>query len=329
MQNIVFSGIQPTGNLTLGNYLGAIKSWVSLGEQYKSYFCLVDLHAITLPIDPNNLRQALLDNFALYLSCGLDMENTVLFKQSDSPHHADLGWILSCHTRLGWLNRMTQFKDKAGKDKQEASLGLYAYPTLQAADILLYHANYVPVGEDQVQHIELVRDIAGAFNRHYGVEFFRLPEALLPKTSKRVMSLRDGRSKMSKSDPSDMARINLRDSADLIMQKFMKAKSDSITGVSYDVEKRPEISNLLEIYATITAQSIPQVVAELEGLATSDFKRRVAEAVIAELAPVQLRFNQYKKDPGQLLQNLKRGGEKASEVAAKTYLTVKEIVGIN
>lgn len=321
--------MQPTGNITLGNYLGAIKHWTQIQHQYNSLFCLVDLHAITMPIDPKILRQNLITNYALYLACGLDPEKSIIFKQSDSCYHTELGWILSCNTQLGWLNRMTQFKDKAGKDKQKSNLGLYAYPTLQAADILLYHATIVPVGEDQIQHIELARDIAGAFNRRYNIEYFDLPEAVLNKGSARIMSLRDGACKMSKSDPSDMSRINLIDNADIIINKFKKAKTDAIEGIFFDADNRPEISNLINIYAATTGCGVDEVEDRFKGSSNSEFKQALAECVIEALRPIQERFEGYMQDQAELRTMLKQGGERASELAASTIKRVFEIVGFD
>lgn len=324
---IIFSGIQPTGNLTLGNYLGAIKNWVVMQRHHKSLFCLVDLHAITMPVDPSVLKDNLLTNYALYLACGLDNKNSIIFKQSDARHHTELGWILGCNTQLGWLNRMTQFKDKAGKDKQKSNLGLYAYPTLQAADVLIYHANIVPVGGDQIQHLELVRDIAGAFNRRYGMDYFKLPEAKINESTSRIMSLRDGTVKMSKSDPSDMSRINLTDSADIISNKFKKAKADDINGIYYDAEKRPEISNLINIYAAIAGCTIEDVESEFKPSTNADFKRAISDVVIDALAPIQKEFKHYMNDTHELKKMLKAGGESAHSIASKTMDEVFEIIG--
>lgn len=327
MKDRVFSGMQPTGNMTLGNYLGAIKHWVNLQEQFESFFCLVDLHAITMPISPKVLHQNIIENYAMYLACGLDHKRSTIFKQSASFYHTELAWILACCTQLGWLNRMTQFKDKAGKDKQKSNLGLYAYPTLQAADVLLYHANKVPVGDDQIQHLELAREIARAFNRKYDVEFFDEPEAIVATTGARIMSLRDGSSKMSKSDPSDMSRINLIDDIDLIASKFKKAKSDSLEYISYDVEKRPEISNLLSIYAICRDISIEDAVLEFEGKNNSALKAAASDAVIEVLSPIQRRYNDFMNDKSQLLSMLDEGGERATEIASQNIKQVFDIVG--
>lgn len=329
MAEIIFSGMQPTGNITLGNYLGAIKNWALMQHQHKSLFCLVDLHAITMPIDPQILRKNLLTNYALYLACGLDNKKSIIFKQSDSAYHTELAWILGCNTQLGWLNRMTQFKDKAGKDKQQANLGLYAYPTLQAADVLLYHATLVPVGEDQIQHLELARDIAGAFNRRYNVEYFRMPQASVSKASARIMSLRDGTVKMSKSDPSDMSRINLTDSADAIVNKFKKAKTDTIEGIYYDAEKRPEISNLMNIYSATIGCSLEEVESQFQNSTNAHFKQAIADAVIENLRPIWKKFDDYIADKAELQRLLKLGGERATEISASTIREVFKIVGFS
>src|SRR5499427_7043687 len=253
--NRIFSGIQPTGNLHLGNYLGAIRNWVALQREYDCIFCIVDLHALTLPIDPHELRAQTREVTAAYIAAGIDPEHCIIFNQSASPAHAQLAWLLGCLTPLGWLNRMTQFKEKAGRNREMAGLGLYAYPVLMAADILLYKATHVPVGEDQKQHLELARDIAGAFNRRYECGLFPLPEPQIFGEATRVMSLRDGTKKMSKSDTSDYSRINMTDDADMIALKIRRAKTDSEplpAGVS-DLEKRPEADNLIGIYAALSS----------------------------------------------------------------------------
>src|SRR6201981_1499863 len=248
--NRIFSGIQPSGNLHIGNYLGAIRNWVTLQHDYECIFCIVDLHALTLPQDPDELRQATREVTAAYIAAGIDPERCIIFNQSTVSAHAELAWLLGCLTPLGWLNRMTQFKEKAGKQREEAGLGLYAYPVLMAADIILYKATHVPVGEDQKQHIELARDIAGAFNRRYGVEYFPLPEPMMFGAATRVMSLRDGTKKMSKSDASDYSRINMTDDAEAIALKIRKAKTDPLPLPESvkDAEARPEADNLLGIY---------------------------------------------------------------------------------
>jgi tryptophanyl-tRNA synthetase len=270
----VFSGIQPTGKLTLGNYLGAIKNWKKMQNEHDCIFCIVDLHAITLPQNPNELRQTCIDNFAMYIACGIDPNRSIIFIQSAIGYHAELAWIFSCITPMGWLNRMTQFKDKAGKHADKANLGLYAYPVLMAADILLYDALYVPVGDDQTQHLELTRDIAGAFNRQFQVEYFKEPQAIYNQSALRIMSLRDGTKKMSKSDESDFSRINLTDTADLISQKLKKAKSDAVDGIYYDEINRPEVSNLINIFAAVSGLDKEKIIDQYSGAQTSKFKGR-------------------------------------------------------
>src|ERR1700722_10773576 len=271
--NRIFSGIQPTGNLHLGNYLGAIRNWVALQHDYECIFCIVDLHALTMPQDPLELRHSTREVAGAYIAAGIDVEHCIIFNQSMVSAHAELAWLLSCLTPLGWLNRMTQFKEKAGKQRDLAGLGLYAYPVLMAADILGYKATHVPVGEDQKQHLELARDIAGAFNRFYGTEYFPLPEPLIQGAATRVMSLRDGTQKMSKSDESDYSRILLTDNAETIGLKFRKAKSDSLPTIEYEPETRPEVANLINIYAALANTSREAVVAKFEGKNFSEFKK--------------------------------------------------------
>ncbi len=322
----VFSGLQPTGNLTLGNYLGAIINWVKMQETYECIFCLVDMHAITVPNDPKLLRQNLLTNLAAYIACGLDPKKAIIFNQSSVSSHSELGWIFSCITPIGWLNRMTQFKEKAGKDKENASLGLYSYPVLMAADILLYHATHIPVGDDQTQHIELARDIAGVFNRRFG-EYFTLPKAIMHKLATRIMSLQDGTKKMSKSDPSDFSRINLIDDDDLIVKKIKKAKTDAISEIYYDEENRPEISNLLTIYATLEDISIEEVNARFAGYNNAKFKEALSEILIAKLSPVRTQLLYLTKNEDYLLSIFKDGGERANAIASKNINEIKEMVG--
>lgn len=325
---VIFSGIQPSGHLTIGNYLGAIKNWVAMQEHNQCIYCIVDLHAITMPQDPKELKESCITNLALYLASGIDPAKSTIFIQSAVGAHAELGWIFGCMTPLGWLKRMTQFKDKSGKNVENIGLGLLAYPTLMAADILLYHATQVPVGDDQAQHIELARDIAGAFNRKYNVEYFKEPQAVIPKESARIMSLRDGRKKMSKSDPSDMTRINMTDSPDLIAQKIKKATTDAILGISYDEESRPEVSNLLNIYASFSGESISKITARLEGAQTSHFKQELADVIIAGLTPIQTEFNKLMSDRAYLRDIANIGSTRANEIANKTLEEVKGIVGL-
>lgn len=311
----VLSGVQPTGNLHLGNYLGAIRNWVGLQDSHECLFMLADLHAITLPQEPAALTQATREVAAAYIACGIDPEKSVIFPQSAVPMHSQLAWILNCHTPLGWLNRMTQFKEKSGKNKENAPLGLYAYPVLMAADILGYHATHVPVGEDQKQHLELARDIAGAFNRAYGDELFPLPEPLIMPTAARIMSLRDGTKKMSKSDPSDYSRITLTDDADTIAQKIRKAQTDTIEGITYDPENRPSVANLLTIFAALS-DSTPQAVAgQFAGAQNSAFKTALAELAVAKLSPITTRMRELLADTATLDAILKRGAEAANAIA--------------
>lgn len=323
----VFSGVQPTGNLHLGNYLGAIRNWVAMQDTHECIYCIVDLHAITVPQDPAQLRASIRATAAAYIACGINPETSIIFNQSTVPVHSELGWILSCHTPLGWLNRMTQFKEKAGKQKDNAVLGLYSYPVLMAADILGYKATHVPVGEDQKQHLELARDIAGAFNRAYGVEFFPLPEPLILGEATRVMSLRDGRNKMSKSDPSEFSRIHLLDSDDEINQKIRKAKSDMVDGMSYDVENRPEASNLLTIYAAVTTRTIEQVVAECASMNFSAFKQTLADALIAHISPIRQKMHHLLDDAAYLDGILRTGATKAQAIAQPIHQQVQDLIG--
>lgn len=323
----LLSGVQPTGNLHLGNYLGAIRNWAKMQAEYESYVFLADLHAITVFQEPSALRKSIRETAAAYIACGMDPEKTAIFPQSAVAAHSELAWILMCHTPLGWLNRMTQFKEKAGKHREEAVLGLYAYPVLMAADILVYKATHVPVGEDQKQHLELSRDIAGAFNRAYGKEFFPLPEPVIMGGATRVMSLRDGTKKMSKSDESDYSRINLTDDADTIALKFRKAKSDMVEGISYDVEKRPEASNLLTIYAALADTAVEKAQAEFAGKNFSAFKQTLTDVAVARLSPISAKMRELMQNPDYLDGILARGSEKAGALANQTMKEVKECAG--
>jgi tryptophanyl-tRNA synthetase len=327
MTKLIFSGVQPTGNLHLGNYLGAIKQWVRIQGCAPCLFCIVDLHAITVPQNPEELRENTLNMAAAYIACGIDPETNIIFHQSAVSGHSELAWIFSCHTPLGWLNRMTQFKEKAGKHKENAALGLYSYPVLMAADILLYKATHVPVGEDQKQHLELTRDIAQSFNAKFGKEVFPLPEPMILSDAARVMSLRDGAKKMSKSDESDYSRINLTDSAETIALKFQKAKSDAFEGINYDVEKRPEASNLLTIYAALADIKIEEAAAKFANSSFSNFKKDLAEMAVENLAPINDAMNKLKNDKAYLISVLKKGAEAANEIAEKNMKEVKELVG--
>ncbi len=323
----ILSGVQPTGNLHLGNYLGAIRNWVALQQEYECFYMLADLHAITVAQDAEKLRASVRESAAALIACGVDPKKSAIFPQSCVTSHAELNWILACHTPLGWLNRMTQFKEKAGKDKEKAVLGLYAYPVLMAADILLYKATHVPVGEDQKQHIELTRDIAGAYNRYYNEEYFTLPEPLILGEATRVMSLRDGKKKMSKSDESDYSRINLTDDADTIALKFRKAKSDMVEGISWDSENRPEVANLLTMYASFRSITRDAALKECEGKNFASFKQMLTDAAVAHLAPITQKMRDVLNDRAYLDSVLQDGSAKARAVADATVAEVKHTVG--
>ena len=329
MTSRVLSGIQPTGNLHLGNYLGAIVHWVRMQEEHPCLFCIVDLHAITVWQDPAALRANTLEMAAALLAAGIDPAKAILFVQSHAPQHAELGWVLNCVARIGWLNRMVQFKEKAGKDREGASVGLYSYPVLQAADILAYQATHVPVGEDQKQHLELARDIAQKFNMDYGVELFPLPEPIIQGPATRVMSLRDGGAKMSKSDSSDFSRINLTDDADAIAQKVRKAKTDPepLPDNEAALAGRPEAQNLVGIYAAIAGVSRAQVLQDFAGKGFGAFKPALTEQLVARLAPVADAFNRLRADPGYLQSVLAQGADQARALAANTLRSVYDAVG--
>ena len=324
---LVLSGVQPTGNLHLGNYLGAIKNWVDIQNKHKCFFMLADLHAITLPQDPKQLAENVVNVAALYIASGIDPKKSAIFNQSRISGHSELAWILGCNTPLGWLNRMTQFKEKAGKHKENAGLGLYSYPVLMAADILLYNADFVPVGEDQKQHLELARDIAGAFNRNYGTEFFTLPEPLILGAATRVMSLRDGKKKMSKSDESDFSRINMTDGADVIADKLKRAKSDSSEGISYDEENRPEVANLLNIVGALMGEKPQDLAVKMASYNFAKFKAEVADIVVSKVAPITAEYTRLTADRSYIMEVLKNGAEAASAVADKHMKQVKDIIG--
>jgi tryptophanyl-tRNA synthetase len=328
--NRIFSGIQPTGNLHLGNYLGAIRNWVMLQKDYECIFCIVDLHALTLPQDPETLRQATREVTAAYIAAGIDPNSCIIFNQSMVPAHAELGWLLGCLTPLGWLNRMTQFKEKAGKDRDNAGLGLYAYPVLMAADILLYRATHVPVGEDQKQHLELSRDVAGTFNRRYGVDFFPLPEPQIFGTATRVMSLRDGTKKMSKSDSSDYSRINMTDEADAIALKIRRAKTDPqpLPATVEEAESRPEAANLLGIYAALADESMAVAVARFAGRNFSDFKGELSELAARQLGKIGGEMKRLMADPAYIDGVLRRGAERAHAIADPNLRYVFDIMGL-
>lgn len=329
MTAIVFSGVQPSGTLHLGNYLGAIKQWIGLQGEYKSLFCIVDLHAITADkLSANELKNNIFKTAAAYIACGIDSEKSIVFNQSAVSGHAELGWLLGCYTPIGWLNRMTQFKDKAGSDKQKASLGLYSYPVLMAADILLYQTKYVPVGDDQKQHLELARDIASAFNNHYKLDHFIVPEILTLDYTSRIMSLRNGTSKMSKSDTSEYSCINLDDTDDLIVKKMEKAKTDSILGFDFAALKcRPEVSNLVNIYSVLSNLNVEKVCEEASKYDMKSFKKKLADLIISVISPIRERMNNLLKDQIYLYEILKRGSEKATEIASHNIKEVKDIIG--
>lgn len=325
--SLILSGVQPTGNLHLGNYLGAIKNWVKLQNEHKCLFMLADMHAITVHQEPQELRDNVMKVAALYIACGIDPKKSPIFNQSRISGHAELAWVLGCNTPIGWLNRMTQFKDKAGKDKEKAGLGLYSYPVLMAADILLYNADMVPVGDDQKQHLELARDIAGAFNRNFKTEFFTIPEALYTKAGARVMSLQDYSKKMSKSDSSEYSRINLTDDNDTIRNKAKKAKTDSIAEVTYEPETRPDVANLINLLGVLTEKTPQAVAAELAGKKSSDLKTALAEALVATVEPVRTKYNELMDDRIMLMKVLDEGAAKANDIARANFTKVKEIVG--
>jgi tryptophanyl-tRNA synthetase len=328
--NRIFSGIQPTGNLHLGNYLGAIRNWVALQHDYECIFCIVDLHALTQPQDPDELRAATREVTAAYIAAGIDPERCVIFNQSMVSAHAELGWLLGCLTPLGWLNRMTQFKEKAGKQRENAGLGLYAYPVLMAADILVYKATHVPVGEDQKQHVELARDIAGAFNRRYERDFFPLPEPQIFGAATRVMSLRDGTRKMSKSDTSDYSRINMTDDAELIALKIRRAKTDpaplpdSITAL----EARPEADNLVGIYAALAGISREAALARFAGKNFSTFKEALSALAVEVLGRIGGEMRRLLADPGHIDAVLRRGAERAAAISMPVLREVQDITGL-
>ncbi len=327
----VFSGIQPSGNLHLGNYLGALKRFVDMqGPEMETVYCMVDLHAITVWQDPKELAHSTRELCAGFIAAGIDPEQSILFNQSQVPEHAQLAWIFNCVARMGWMQRMTQWKDKAGKNQQNASLGLFAYPSLMAADILVYHATHVPVGDDQKQHLELTRDIAIKFNHDYGVDFFPITEPVIEGAATRVMSLRDGAKKMSKSDPSDMSRINMTDDADTIAKKIRKAKTDpdALPSDLDGLEGRPEARNLVNIYAALSDQTVAQVLAEVGGKQFGDFKPMLADLAVAKLSPISTEMARLMGDQAEIDRILDRGAERAREIAAPILSRTYEIVGM-
>ncbi|MFQ5785640.1 MAG: tryptophan--tRNA ligase [Alphaproteobacteria bacterium] len=328
--NRIFSGIQPTGNLHLGNYLGAIRNWVSLQETFESIYCIVDLHAVTVKQDPETLRRNVREVTAGLLAAGIHRQKCIIFNQSAVAGHSELCWLLSCVTPLGWLNRMTQFKEKAGKHRDNAVLGLYAYPVLMAADILLYKATHVPVGDDQKQHLELSRDIAGAFNRQFGVDCFPLPEPQIIGAATRVMSLRDGSKKMSKSDTSDYSRINLTDDADTIALKIRKARTDPdpLPGDPGGLEGRPEAANLVGIYAALDGSTVDAVCAQYDGAPFSTFKSDLADLAVSALGPIGAEMKRLMADPGEIDAVLAFGAERADKIARRHLAEVHGIMGL-
>ncbi len=325
----IFSGVQPSGNLTLGNYLGAIRNWVSLQKSYESIFCVVDLHAITVWQDPDVLRRATREVAAGMIASGINPKECVIFNQSQVPGHAELAWIFNCVARMGWLNRMTQFKEKAGKNRERASVGLYVYPDLMAADIMLYKATHVPVGEDQKQHLELTRDIAQKFNSDYGEDFFPIVEPLILGEAKRVMSLRDGNAKMSKSDPSENSRINLTDDRDVIAKKIRKAKTDSepIAATVDELDGRPEAKNLINIFAALSDKTAGDICAEYAGQGFAPFKKDLADLSVSVLGPITEEMKRLCDEETYIDQILKEGSEKARTLSEPILKDIHKIVG--
>ena len=326
----VFSGIQPSGGLTLGNYLGAIKRFVTMQDEYPCVYCMVDLHAITVWQDPKDLVHNTRELAAGFIASGISPEKSILINQSQVPEHAQLGWVFSCVARMGWMQRMTQFKDKAGKNAQNASLGLFGYPALMAADILVYHATHVPVGDDQKQHLELTRDIATKFNHDYGVDFFPITEPVIEGAATRVMSLRDGSKKMSKSDPSDASRINMTDDADAIAKKIRKAKTDpdALPSEAAGLEDRPEARNLVNIYAALNDQSVDEVLADVGGQQFGAFKPQLAELAVAKLSPVSTEMARLMDDPAEIDRILARGALQARKITAPILAKTYDIIGM-
>jgi tryptophanyl-tRNA synthetase len=335
----VFSGMQPTGNLHLGNYLGAMVRWVEMQKSHECIYCVVDMHAITVWQDPKELKDQIRSVTAAYIASGLDPKRSILFNQSQVHEHAELAWIFNCVARLGWLNRMTQFKEKAGKDRENASVGLYAYPTLMAADILAYRATHVPVGDDQKQHLELARDIAQKFNVDFADSirdagfadgtFFPLPEPVIMGPATRVMSLRDGTKKMSKSDASDLSRINMTDDADTIAKKIQKAKTDPLPlpGSEAELEKRAEADNLVGIYAAVASKTKAEVLTEYGGQQFSTFKKALVELSVSRIGPVNAEMTRLLADPAEIDRILADGARRARSIAAPIMDKVKDIVG--
>ena len=325
----IFSGIQPTGNLHLGNYLGAIQNWVRLQDSYECIYCVVDLHAITMWQDPAELRTNTREVTAAFIAAGIDPKKNIIFNQSRNSDHTELTWVFNCVARLGWLNRMTQFKEKAGKNRENASIGLYDYPVLMAADILAYKATHVPVGDDQKQHLELARDIAQKFNNDFGVDLFPLPAPIILGVASRVMSLRNGTQKMSKSDPSEYSRINLNDGPDDIALKIRKAKTDPepLPSEVAGLESRPEAGNLVGIYAALGDRQPEEVIGEIGGLSFSQFKEKLTELAVAELGPIGAEMQRLLAEPDEIDKVLSDGGARARALTAPVLADVFETVG--
>jgi tryptophanyl-tRNA synthetase len=323
----VFSGIQPTGNMHLGNYLGALRNWTQAQAEYDNIFCIVDLHALTMPIDPQELRQSIRQLAALYLATGLDLRYCTLFVQSHMHEHSEASWIMECFTPMGWLNRMTQFKSKAGENMDTVSSGLYCYPVLMACDILLYQTHYVPVGDDQRQHIEFTRDLAQRFNSLYASEVFTIPEGQIRAVGARIMSLDDPTKKMSKSDPNPFSRINLLDDPALIKQKIARATTDSQKLITFD-EERPGIYNLLMIYQSLTGQSQQEIEAGFAGKGYGEFKAALTDRLVATLEPIQQRYHELMNDPPMLEAILKQGADTLRPLAAATLRHMKDVIGL-
>jgi tryptophanyl-tRNA synthetase len=328
---IIFSGVQPTGEIHIGNYLGAISQFVSNQDEYKSIFSIVDLHAITIPQNPRELLNRTRQVLAIFLASGIDPTKNIIFNQSQVPEHTQLAWILNCTARVGWLNRMTQFKDKAGKNKENASIGLYTYPILMAADILLYSTSHVPVGDDQKQHLELARDIAHKFNTDYDTDIFRLPEPLLNKSSTRIMSLRDGSKKMSKSDISEYSRILMTDSNDEISIKIKKAKTDpmNMPSSSEEASNRPEIDNLLNIYCACSGKDKDIIISDFSGKEISNFKNDLTKVIISVVEPIAIKTKEFLNDPGYLDNILKKGSDSARKIAKSKIEDLYKIIGMS